>query len=346
MAQPAARHAARALSVLLCLSLLATSTPAAPAVLKDIASGARLGVALWLDSSGWSAAVREVVTGQSRPGRVEEEQQEERDSRVTRVEISPGGEVTIRAGERVMFAAVAYDEEGAAVGGVRFKWQAEDVGRGRRTRISPAGEFAPRLPGTYRVTTEGAGQQAQMTVQVLEGERPRPEGEQPDAVKEVSTYDLPPEASAKKRRARPKGREQARRSGEAVFVKASFAPAAAVEPVAAPAPAAAMLAPEGWNQDNYFYADDPGNEPGSPPGGPLDEGAGNGNSQIAVPVISLPGRGLDLSLTLVYNSLLWSKTGSSEITFDADRTWPAPGWSLGFGKMVGMGTGGSMLIEP
>ncbi|MDQ3802888.1 MAG: DUF4214 domain-containing protein [Acidobacteriota bacterium] len=329
---------------MLCLSLTATSTPAAPPVLKDLASGAWLGAALWLDSSGWSVALREVLTGQLRPGAAEEEQQEERDARVTRVEVSPGGEVTLRAGERVRFAAVAFDEQGGTVGGVKFKWQAEDLGRGRRTRISPAGEFAPRVPGAYRVTAEGAGHQAQVTVNVAEGEgRGRPE-EEPVQVKEVSTDDLPPEASAKRRRARPKGAEQARRSGRPVFAKASFAPAAA-GPVAA-APAAAMLAPEGWNQDNYYYADDPGNEPGDPPGGPLDEGAGNGNFQTAAPVVSLPGRGLDLSLGLVYNSRLWSKTGSSEITFDADRTWPAPGWSLGFGKMVGMGAGGSMLIEP
>ncbi|MDQ3803341.1 MAG: hypothetical protein M3416_05745, partial [Acidobacteriota bacterium] len=336
------RHAARVFSLLLCLSLLATPTPAAPLILKDLASGAWLGAVLWLDSSGWSVALREVLAGQLRPGAAEEEQQEERDARVMRVEITPGGEVTARVGERVRFAAVAFDKEGGTVGGVKFKWHAEDTGRGRRTRISPSGEFAPRTRGAFLVTVEGAGHQAQVTVNVVEGERRGGAEEGPAQVKEVSTDDLPPEASAKRKRARPKGNEQARLAGGPMFVNASFAPPA----TAASSAPAAMLAPDGWNQDNYFYADDPGNEPGDPPGGPLDDGAGNGNFQLTASVLSLPGRGIDVSLALVYNSRLWSKTGSSEITFDADRTWPAPGWSLGFGKMVGMGTGGSMLIEP
>lgn len=84
------RRAVRAFSLLLCLSLLATSTPAAPPVLKEMASGAWLGAALWLDSSGWSLALREVATGQLRPAAADEEQQEERDARVARVEVSPG----------------------------------------------------------------------------------------------------------------------------------------------------------------------------------------------------------------------------------------------------------------
>jgi len=33
------------------------------------------------------------------------------------------------------------------------------------------------------------------------------------------------------------------------------------------------------------------------------------------------------------------------MTYDSDKGWPAPGWSLGFGKMMYMGgTGGCMLV--
>jgi len=100
-----------------------------------------------------------------------------------------------------------------------------------------------------------------------------------------------------------------------------------------------------WDEGNYWAADDPANRVGDPPGYPQDDGAGSGNFQLAAPVISLPGRGLSLNLVLAYNSRVWTKAGS-EIDFDADRGWPAPGWSLGFGKIVGMGAGGSMIIEP
>jgi RHS repeat-associated protein len=334
--------AGRAVSLLLCLSLLATSAPAAPLIFKELASEASLGAGLWFDSSGWSATLREILVGQRRPGAFKEQKQEERDARVARIEVLPGGELTARMGERIRFAAVAFDAEGATVGGVKFKWRVEDIERGRKTRISQSGQFEASARGVFKVVAEGAGHQAQATIKVLEGERRRKPGEQPDVVKDISTHDLPPEVSAKKQR-RTKRFEGARRSSEPMFVKASFAPAAAVSPEPA---AAAMLPADGWNQDNYYYADDPGNEPGNPPGGPQDGGAGNGNFQITAPVLSLPGRGIDLSLALTYNSRIWSKTSYYEMTFDPDRSWPAPGWSLGFGKMIGMGASGSMLIEP
>src|SRR5699024_4095450 len=94
-----------------------------------------------------------------------------------------------------------------------------------------------------------------------------------------------------------------RRSDAPRFIKASFAPAAA---------AAAPLPPDcgdeyQWNRCNYTGGDDPVNRRGNPPGGPLDQGAGNGNFQIASPVLSLPGRGLDLGLGLAYNSRVWTK---------------------------------------
>jgi YD repeat-containing protein len=47
-------------------------------------------------------------------------------------------------------------------------------------------------------------------------------------------------------------------------------------------------------------------------------------------VINLKGRaGLDLNLSLVYDSLVWTKAGS-QIAFDADRGQPSPGFRLGF----------------
>jgi RHS repeat-associated protein len=61
-------------------------------------------------------------------------------------------------------------------------------------------------------------------------------------------------------------------------------------------------------------------------------------------VLSLPGRGTELNLSLTYNSRLWNKSGS-DMTFDIDQDGVAPGWTLGFGKMVQMGSAGAMIIE-
>src|SRR6185437_2322792 len=54
---------------------------------------------------------------------------------------------------------------------------------------------------------------------------------------------------------------------------------------------------------------------------------GSRNFNWSVPILSLPGRaGLDLNLTLSYNSLVWTREGSY-MKFNADLGTPAPGFS-------------------
>jgi YD repeat-containing protein len=54
------------------------------------------------------------------------------------------------------------------------------------------------------------------------------------------------------------------------------------------------------------------------------------NAHWGQPLINLKGRaGLDLNLSLVYNSLVWTRAGS-QIAFDPDRGQPSPGFRLGF----------------
>lgn len=95
----------------------------------------------------------------------------------------------------------------------------------------------------------------------------------------------------------------------------------------------------GWGPENAPSTKELENERGKLPG----HSEGNNNFQIDAPVLSLPGRGLDVNLNLIYNSLVWNKSGS-EIAYDIDHDWPAPGWQLGFGKMVYMGSG-VMIVE-
>ncbi|MCC6613658.1 MAG: hypothetical protein IT320_09290 [Anaerolineae bacterium] len=73
---------------------------------------------------------------------------------------------------------------------------------------------------------------------------------------------------------------------------------------------------------------------------------GSGNFSFTVPIINAQGRGQHLSLNLVYNSRLWYKSGFDNLIFDIDGDWPAPGWSLGFGKIVATRNGEGMLIGP
>ena len=70
---------------------------------------------------------------------------------------------------------------------------------------------------------------------------------------------------------------------------------------------------------------DPRNQTGGGAENPLSR-----NFNWSLPLVSLPGRaGLDLGLTLSYNSLVWTKNGSF-ISFDDDNGFPSAGFRLGF----------------
>lgn len=111
-----------------------------------------------------------------------------------------------------------------------------------------------------------------------------------------------------------------------------------------------------WDDTNYSTALDPPNRRGRNPVYsaapvqssvgvrrdaldeplPEDSGAGSSNFPLTVPIVRLPGRGLDVVLALNYNALLWHRVKDQMIFApQLDDDWPAPGWSLGFGKLFG-----------
>ena len=130
----------------------------------------------------------------------------------------------------------------------------------------------------------------------------------------------------------------------------NFLPTATPTPTPPPNPGggcsqAPYNAQYSWNSANYYTADDAGEQPGAPPNNGTD-GAGSGNFSFAAPVIALAGRGdLGVNLSLNYNSLVWHQA-NGQITYDIDKGSPAPGWSIGMGKLMDMGTGGAMLESP
>src|ERR1044072_7174843 len=73
---------------------------------------------------------------------------------------------------------------------------------------------------------------------------------------------------------------------------------------------------------------------------PLNRTGGTGedllsnNYNWSLPLVGLPGRGLDLGLTLSYNSLVWTKSGNY-IDFDVDDGSVSPGFRLGFPTIEG-----------
>lgn len=328
------RLAARIVCILLAMSLLSNSTPAAPQTIVSVTSELRVSYGFWLHTSGSLTTLKQLLSGDYLTRSNRPETQSDRNARVKRVQISPG-DVTARIGELVRFSAIAYGENLDTIGGVEFRWRVMGAKEGTAA-IGAAGEFSSIVHGRFRIFVSGAGQTAETVVTVLEG--PPPTKERNVTVREFSTRNTLP--------ANPK--TTARRSSNSqtdtrnVFQKTSFNSGLAT--TSAPVPLPQGSDQFGWNLNNYTTADDPGSQIGDPPGTPEDGGAGNGNFQISAPVLSLPGRGLNISLALTYNSHLWHKAGSN-ITYDIDRGWPSAGWSFGFGKMADIGDGGSILIE-
>ncbi|HKR11962.1 MAG TPA: RHS repeat-associated core domain-containing protein [Pyrinomonadaceae bacterium] len=338
----------RSVCIALTLSLLVTSTPAAPKTIVGLANETSVSFAFWFKASGWRKSAAQLIQGHDSNGEGQQKQPD-RDAKVARIEIFPG-DVTIDLNEQIRFAAIAYDQDNSPVGGVQIKWSGKDTNSGRRARILPDGEFEAIAPGSFNIMAEGAGKTAAVTIVVRPGIR-RNFTTAATSIRQVSTRDLPPAVVAKTESLQestgPRSKKSASNAKRGGVLKAHTRSAKS-SPVIKPSSIPPLVPPalqNGWSDDNYWSADDPGNQVGDPPGSAMDEGAGSGNFQLTAPVLGLPGRGTNIMLRLAYNSRLWNKAGS-QISFDNDRGWPAPGWSLGFGKIQGMGaSSGAMIVD-
>ena len=63
------------------------------------------------------------------------------------------------------------------------------------------------------------------------------------------------------------------------------------------------------------------------------ETPGSANFSFGLPVVSSPGRGLNIDLSLFYNSRIWTGDSTS-MSYNMDQGWPAPGFRLGYGQLT------------
>jgi len=319
--------------------LLSSSTPAAPQTIVAVTRESWASFAFWYSANG---GLRRLLQGRGNGNERAQEKQADRDAKVSRLQIFPG-DVTIDLSDHVRFTAVAYDRDNNPVGGVKVKWSGQGAIPQTRVRISPHGEFEAMTPGSFTITAQAGPRSAQTTVTVRAGLK-RDLNATPTGTRQVSSRDLPPAktASAKEQK-KSEGSaglqfKGSNRQGGSSAARRAHAAAAMPDPMP-------QGGGGGWDSTNYWSAGLPENRVGDPPGATVDGGAGSGNFQFAAPVVSLPGRGINISLGLAYNSRLWNKAGS-QISYDNDRGWPAPGFNLGFGKLMGMGVyKGGMLVD-
>jgi hypothetical protein len=243
------------------------------------------------------------------------ELQAQRDERVRSVHPVPT-DVTLPIGRSIVFTAIAKDASGATVGGVIPRWRAFDA-ENQQVYISHQGEFTARYPGTFRITVETGDYTAETFVTVPEGS--------------LGGVGLPTVGDGVL--ANPEG-----------IIEPSAADSTASPQTVVPTqPSVRRARREDTEPDTAFL---PRNRRGRNPihssvsirrdsvrAVQEAEDAGSRNFRQVVPVLHLPGRGLDLMLDLFYNSRVWHKD-ENRIIFDVDGDWPVPGWTLGFGKIA------------
>ena len=265
------------IAITLVLSLLSNSAPAAPQIIVSFAREESTELTFWYNSSGLSKLVQGRAVAPGPP-----ETQGNRDTKVARLQIYPGN-LTIELLERVRFAAVPYDSQGNAVGGVKVTWSAQGSGPTQRIRLSPQGELQPVVAGVFTITARAAGKSAQVSVTVRPGLAPNL-NESPTGTRQISSRDLPTAGIASNKRQKNSQTRSSKRSKRAARDVAIARRSHASTPSVIPEPMPYWVS-GGWDSSNYWSADDPENRVGDPPGASTDGGAGSGNFQFAAPNI-------------------------------------------------------------
>lgn len=249
-----------------------------------------------------------------------------------RLLISPH-KIVLPLDQSVAFTASLKDRKGNPLNAGVVTWQARNVHEHRPARISTQGVFSARLPGIYKIKAKSGRRRGFAIVAVPDGIKHDPNS-RPIQCISVSTQ---------------------------TSIQGSSGCPAGTPP---PLPEPAVTGP-GWQDRNFRNAFLIENRLGLNVTGSklfsqfhlrrnlnMDGGTGSGNYVQSIPILSLPGRGQNLSLTLFYNSKLWiniaqpGTTNQPDMVFDHDQGWPAPGWSLGFGKVVRIGSIGVALEDP
>ncbi|MGB7922713.1 MAG: hypothetical protein WCF57_05655, partial [Pyrinomonadaceae bacterium] len=239
----------------------------------------------------------------------------ERKARVAQLVLNTPKEMTLQARQRINFAALPLDQNGETVHGVASQWESSDS---QVLRVAPDGQAVALSPGKARLTVKAGYKQAQVDVIVREGDS-----------KEDET-----------------GKAETKLAHRATLKSAS----AQQEPPQLPI-----------EEVDSLY--EPRNAVGSPPnrtsvGASTPPAAnrkgrelpGSDSFNFSVPVSGLPGRRLDVRLDLFYNSRLWNKStssgGATRLTYDVDKGWPAPGFTLGYGRIETHSASKYTLTDP
>jgi RHS repeat-associated protein len=316
--------------------LARSSTPVVSSIMSALSAGMNLGwgspaLALFLNSArmdkpnkGMPAAVVGL------PGLKPEQPltKSEREAKVLNLEIAAAAELEL--GQHFLFTAIPLDAEGDAVHGLRAEWESADP---NILTVAKDGQAIARQLGTAILTASVGLKKEKIQVTVV----PRMSSRGTEQVGRVD--------GAKRNNPRSASLSPAVFTASRVKERKAERLEFRAHAVAAMFQSQQQELPNSELGSIYQV----GNATGSPsgtttPGAVTPPAAiggtempGSSNFNFSLPVAGLPGRGLDASLSLTYNSRIWNKSamagGATRMYYDADKSWLSPGFNMGFGQI-------------
>jgi RHS repeat-associated protein len=286
-------RAAQSVCVILIVSILTISVPAAPRIFVSSISNWQQDILIMAYTNrlfeGFVFGFNEIFHYMNAQG---QETQNSRNSKVVRITANLPKEIPV--GGNVQLEAIPYDSSNIPVSGVPLEWEVVDPDGRIQTNLY--GEYTAEKTGKYKITVSGAGKQNVSHLSVIEPSyiKKNTESQNDNLLDKNGSLNEP-----------------------------------------------TLLPDKEWTQDNIERAREPRNRRGDTPGVPKE----NSNFNILAPVLAVAGRaGLDLNLNLTYNSRVWTKLGQ-DVSFDIDKDLPAPGWSIGFGKILNVAEKGIVQVD-
>ncbi len=277
----------------------------------------------------------------------------EHEARVASLRINPGDNVTLQSRQPMLFSAIPLDNEGNAIHGLHAEWESSNR---QIVFIRKSGEAVAGRAGTATVTATAGPAQSSVRVTVIRGTLEEFGGKKKQNTKRLHVQTGKNSSNnnvigiAQKAGARRQHASGVRGNARLARAAAIALPSPCCDPNNDPLPD---------NETNSLYQ--PSNAVGSPPGkrkpGALTRAiatngteSGNKNFSFAIPIVNLPGRGLDVSLALSHNSQVWNKStdpsdNSTWMTYDVDSGWPEAGFRLSFGQIEDQGSYGFTLTD-
>lgn len=256
-----------------------------------------------------------------------------REARVARIVLNLRGGVTLAPGESVQLVAVPEDDEGNAVHGVTAEWQSVNS---QTVVVTKEGEATALAAGVAPVTARVGQTSVTLLVTVVPRVSASANKDQSKSARGLATGLRRPT-------------RQLPRDAALLFAHRSST-------AAVPLPI-----PIGIGDAEQLYQ--PANAVGVPPGKTTPgartpgtaigttETPGSANFTFDLGVVSLPGRGLDLDFGLTYNSRIWTRSLGSptQMTYNMDGGWIAPGFIAGYGYLDNQSDGSGkqfMITDP